>query len=389
MNVLIVDDDSIRAEKIKHFLIEHNDAFDVHIVNCTDDAKKTLRTCKYDLLLLDVVLPKRSSNTDKANFNNGLNLLSEITRRRVLKKPTNIIGITAHLDDISKFKVEFEKTTNTVIEITNSCSAWRNILSAKLDYILEEKIGSQHEKNKVVITIHGIRTFGEWQNRFKHIILENSSDVIIEQYSYSYFSLFSFLIPYIRNIEVKRFYNSLEKLSIKYPNTDFYLFSHSFGTYITVKAIDKIIKNEINLNIKKIILAGSVLKSDFDWTNIAQNSKAIIINDCGVNDYILWLSNAFVPNMGMAGRIGFHGFKNDKLINRSFNFSHSEYFSDNTFLNKYWLPLLSDSDIKMSNHNNSSLLINEFLEPIVKILGLIKSPIIVFFILFILYKVIV
>jgi hypothetical protein len=48
----------------------------------------------------------------------------------------------------------------------------------------------------------------------------------------------------------------------------------------------------------------------------------------GLDDKILFLSEALVPNTGMAGRIGFYGLNNNRFVNRYFKGGHSHYFEE-------------------------------------------------------------
>jgi hypothetical protein len=70
------------------------------------------------------------------------------------------------------------------------------------------------------------------------------------------------------------------------------------------------------------------------------------VNDCGINDSVLVLSQLVVLFTGMAGRVGFYGFSGGTVFNRFFAGGHSHYFqpagSDpDAFMRQNWLKLLT------------------------------------------------
>ncbi|NKJ92819.1 hypothetical protein GFM14_14630 [Rhizobium leguminosarum bv. viciae] len=93
-----------------------------------------------------------------------------------------------------------------------------------------------------------------------------------------------------------------------------------------------------------IILAGSVLRPNFNWPKFLLKLPCRrVINDCGVNDNVLLLSQFGVLLTGMAGRVGFYGFTGNDIVNRFFVGGHGHYFASsrhdqNCFMRTYWLP---------------------------------------------------
>jgi hypothetical protein len=80
---------------------------------------------------------------------------------------------------------------------------------------------------QVIITVHGIRTFGQWQQRLENL-LPPRTDRVIFHYKYGYFSLVAFLVPPLRWLAVRRFSRELTHLSERYPQAIFDIVSHSF-----------------------------------------------------------------------------------------------------------------------------------------------------------------
>lgn len=199
----------------------------------------------------------------------------------------------------------------------------------------------------LVITIHGIRTFGKWQERLEALTksqLPEDSKARFHHYRYGYFSAPAFLVPPLRALVTRRFaQNLLQIINSTARDTKICLFGHSFGTHIVAWGLHQI-RNQLSRPIDLVVLSGSVLRPSFPVGDLSSNVKRIV-NDCGTRDGILLLSQFAVLFTGAAGRLGLHGFEGDFLRNRYFAFSHSEYFErdgapDDTFMASYWLPLI-------------------------------------------------
>ncbi|TPN47654.1 MULTISPECIES: hypothetical protein [unclassified Mesorhizobium] len=205
-------------------------------------------------------------------------------------------------------------------------------------------------KKHIVIAVHGIRDFGQWQDRLGDILAVNPS-IVTERYRFGYFSVLAFLIPFARWLAVRAFRRHFEQLVKDNPEAHFSLVAHSFGTHIVAHAIRGMKPPDIP-RIKTIILAASVLRSSFDWSAVIarsrMNGKGIqrVLNDCGWDDKVLILSQLFVLFTGMAGRVGFYGFIGVDVKNRFFPGGHGHYFKPagvdaDAFMREWWLPVLA------------------------------------------------
>ncbi|HNE15032.1 MAG TPA: hypothetical protein PLL39_03345 [Rhodocyclaceae bacterium] len=201
----------------------------------------------------------------------------------------------------------------------------------------------------VVISVHGIRTFGQWQERLARLVRQADPQAISYSYHYGFFSVLAFLVPPLRGIEVARFRRHLQRIVDMHPQDRISVVGHSFGTHLIGWALAKSFKTH-GTPIHQIILAGSVLRSTFDWHDLIEKGVANrIIKDCGIDDNVLLLSQVAVLFTGMAGRLGFTGAVGAQLCNRYFLGGHSHYFlgdngqADDAFMLRYWLPLLVQS----------------------------------------------
>lgn len=200
----------------------------------------------------------------------------------------------------------------------------------------------------IIITVHGIRTFGQWQNKLKALIEEQSVHTRVFNYTYGYFSVIAFLIPPLRWLVVRNFRQELLAICKDNPAATIDLVGHSFGTHLIAWGIQTI-KPDRKPKIRNIILAGSVLKSNFNWSFLFSSGHVErVTNDCGINDNVLIINQLFVLFTGMAGRLGFQGMTGNHLINRYFIGGHSLYFEDGNvlsekFMREHWLPTLIEN----------------------------------------------
>lgn len=200
----------------------------------------------------------------------------------------------------------------------------------------------------LVITVHGIRTFGEWQERLEALLKTADPDVEVYHYKYGYFSILAFITPFLRWLVTRRFRRELIHLAEKETWERIDIVAHSFGTHLAGWGLHGI-RPKKRPNIHTILLAGSVLKAGFSWPDLVGTSVDRVVNDCGVRDKVLLLNQLVVLFTGMAGREGFSGMTGYNFRNRYFVFGHSGYFQvkgkpDESFMREKWLPILLTND---------------------------------------------
>lgn len=200
---------------------------------------------------------------------------------------------------------------------------------------------------RLVVTVHGIRTYGQWQERLESLVASASpeEDIDFLNYKYGYFSVIAFIIPLFRWLVVRRFRRELVGLTAKqYARID--LVGHSFGTHVIAWSLTSKQAARIPA-IHTIILAGSVLRSGFPWRDLIGSRVKRVVNDCGSRDSILLLSQFLILFTGMAGRTGFSGATGATYRNRYSEFGHSGYFQDahgrpsDAYMHTHWVPLLT------------------------------------------------
>src|ERR1700730_5036733 len=177
---------------------------------------------------------------------------------------------------------------------------------------------------RLIVTVHGIRTFGRWQERLERLVKDESNfnDIEFINYKYGWFSVGAFIIPFFRWLVVRQFRNELIKLCADIPRSRIDLVGHSFGTHVIAWGIVGL-PPKAELSIHSVILSGSVLRAGFAWRDLIGARVKRVINDCGTRDTILLLSQFCVLFTGMAGRSGFSGATSDVFRNRFSIFGHS------------------------------------------------------------------
>ena len=101
MNILIVDDSIDKIAKIVSVIEQVSSNFFIDSVNDSFRAQLKLRYKKYDLLIVDLLLPIRVG--EEPAHNGGELLIKEIRRKKVLIPPSLIVGITQHEEYESNF----------------------------------------------------------------------------------------------------------------------------------------------------------------------------------------------------------------------------------------------------------------------------------------------
>lgn len=377
MRILIADDDFARARRLSAYLQESLSIPEsqISIAECFDEARRLMRATYFDVLLLDVVFPKRKG--EKGSSKLSLQLIEDLGKNAKLKKPEKIIGITAHAGDIENYREEFERHCLLVIEASAGNGSWRDKIALSLRYTGSSKISrAVQPKNIAVVTIHGIATYGQWQNKLRVLIEEHTDACSFNTYKYGWFPTLFFAVPSMRMAEARRLSDRVRKEFGNDKSDHIFVFCHSFGTLLVVEALKIIVAKNIYLPRCTIILAGSVLPCDFDWGFLPNDGSINIINDCGIDDDVLLISEAFVSGTGMAGRTGFNGFSSKTIVNRFFRGGHSHYFKQNDFMRMYWLPLLSTAgntaDVE-NRHSYSSF--NAALGSVARFFGFFKGKI--------------
>ncbi|PKG38002.1 response regulator [Psychromonas sp. Urea-02u-13] len=336
IRVLVVEDNKIKYELIKEKLVAIGVTAICDVENIYD-AETELKSSHFDILILDMQLPMRKLG--KKSDNAGLSLLK--TLKHSIKKnksrfkiPNVIIGLTEHPEIFKKQAKSFSEQRVFAYQYNNCSDDWAvQIISSIEEYVATKEVAvEKKEAMRIIYSIHGIMTFGEWQTDFdNHLIDKNRNEIIHVKFQYNFFPIISFLIPYFRKTEVNSFVKELLDLQSQYPNSEVDVIAHSFGTYILKQAAE-----EMSLisspNFNRFILCGSVLKPKFPFSDLINKYTLNgILNECALSDFPLILSHSVAWGLGMGGRVGFKGTYVDAVKNQYREGGHSSFFNKKTF----------------------------------------------------------
>ncbi len=138
ISILIVEDSSSKIAAIREILNEYPEiTSSVQIASDTNNARRLLDEKKFDLLILDLVLPNDFG--DEATPINGIDFLNEISLDPNKKRPYHIIGISGYADFVEQYSTDFKKHLWYLIEYQESEEEWKDILRNKIEYLISSK----------------------------------------------------------------------------------------------------------------------------------------------------------------------------------------------------------------------------------------------------------
>lgn len=143
MKILIADDQTRRYGRLIEKLTDTGiDRKSIEIVPCANDARQLLEKHRYDLLILDILLPLWPEQ--EPEIRHSLDLLTELHEGDDFKKPGHILGITSDKTIAGDALVKFEEWTWLVVEYSESNDEWINRTINCVGYL---------QKNSVIIDL--------------------------------------------------------------------------------------------------------------------------------------------------------------------------------------------------------------------------------------------
>lgn len=201
---------------------------------------------------------------------------------------------------------------------------------------------------RVVITIHGIRTRGEWQKQLAPVLARH--DFIPYPLDYGRFSAPAFLISSRRESKLAWFHREYDRICDQERIVRPSVIAHSFGTYLVAQLLDRY--PEVKFD--KVIFAGSIANETFDWADAIEKNRILYIrNEYATKDIWPGVARKVIPDAGHSGSKGFSCPPHRHLSQEPFKIDHSGTFFDGHF--KEWIqyvkqPLLSVSDQRRINN---------------------------------------
>lgn len=97
-----------------------------------------LRQEYYDLVVLDIQLPSIESKNGMT-LDGGVKILELLSEVDTMKKPMNIIGLTAYDERYDEVAKAFNKRLFHLIKYDSSSIEWKNQICEKIDYLIKAK----------------------------------------------------------------------------------------------------------------------------------------------------------------------------------------------------------------------------------------------------------
>lgn len=139
ISILIVEDTPYKAETLKRLIIDdlllESDSFT--IAPNVKAAKRLLVSMKYDLLILDLVLPLEPH--DEPRPENSISFLKDIQANPTIKSPIHIIGLTQFGDLQVTYGEEFREYLWHLINYNYGETNWRTQLKNLIFHLISTK----------------------------------------------------------------------------------------------------------------------------------------------------------------------------------------------------------------------------------------------------------
>ena len=142
LNILIVDDSDYKTNQITDLLKQISPNSKLDIVGDKLSALINLKNHKYDLLIVDMLLP--IVNDEDPVTNGGEMLLGELEMDESLKHPASIVVLTEYEDLQEKFRNSFEDIAAIKFDLTSG--KWKGHIKRRVHQISRHK----HDKKLIV-----------------------------------------------------------------------------------------------------------------------------------------------------------------------------------------------------------------------------------------------
>jgi pimeloyl-ACP methyl ester carboxylesterase len=191
----------------------------------------------------------------------------------------------------------------------------------------------------LVILVHGINTRALWMGRVAPALERAGFAVGVT--SFGKYSLFRFLAPFqfFRRRAVKRVVGDIKTALILYerkagkPPQRMSIISHSFGTYVVARILEK----HPEFKWYRIIFAGSVVREDFDFGKVIDQFDDPLLSEVGTRDF--WPALAESAGWGY-GSIGSTQLNRPGTVTRWHkDCAHSDFLTPQ-FCEEFWIPFL-------------------------------------------------
>ena len=162
---------------------------------------------------------------------------------------------------------------------------------------------------KIVVTLHGIRTRGQWQKQVTPYLARHG--LIPYHLDYGFFGVLSFILPWTRANRVQWLRDELRDLMDRTGAKRVSVIAHSFGTWLALEALEA---ENGNLRFDRVVLTGSIVRRDFPWAQTIRRKRwaQAVRNERAAGDWVVRAAELFArlagpiaPRAGASGALGF------------------------------------------------------------------------------------
>ncbi len=187
---------------------------------------------------------------------------------------------------------------------------------------------------RVVISLHGMKTRGIWQNALvPELVLAGFVPYVLD-----YGKLGALHVARTGSLDaqvswlVKEYDRITAETGCGRPS----VIAHSFGTL----QIGRLLQKYEHVNLDKLILAAAILPVKYPWAKMLERYRvAWVVNDYGGNDSWPKLARCLLRNAGESGAAGFRDtHRGLHQVEHPYH-HHSDYFSQGNFRH-HWIPTL-------------------------------------------------
>jgi nucleoside phosphorylase/CheY-like chemotaxis protein len=175
LKVLVVEDDAQKYGRLHLGLIDSgvDESAITHVVAASQAVEK-LQHHQFDLMLLDVNLPRRLGEGEKRG--GGLEILRELTRNEEYHRPRYIVGVTAYEDVVEEFGPAFNDQLWSLVHYRDTSDQWISQLRSKVEYIIAAKKSEGFSDGKTYgtdlaiicaldqVELEAVRRLCEWES---------------------------------------------------------------------------------------------------------------------------------------------------------------------------------------------------------------------------------
>ena len=170
--------------------------------------------------------------------------------------------------------------------------------------------GDDQVPNKIVVTLHGIRTRGQWQKQITPYLARHG--LIPYHLDYGFFGVLSFLLPWTRANRVQWLRTELRDLMDRTGAKRVSVIAHSFGTWLALEVLEA---ENGNIRFDRVVLTGSIVRRDFPWGSTLLRKRWIqaLRNERATGDWVVRAAELFsrlagpiAAHAGASGALGFN-----------------------------------------------------------------------------------